>query len=51
MPSPPVPVSPQPDGDGADVTLPVGAGGFQPGAVLPAAADAHRRPTLAQRGG
>lgn len=44
-------VSPQPNGDGADVALPVGVGGFQPGAVLPATPDAHCRPPLAQRGG
>lgn len=40
----------QSDGDGADLALPVGAGGLQPGAVLPAATDARWSSPLPQRG-
>lgn len=40
----------QSDGNRADVTLPVGAGGLQPGAVLPAASNAQWCSPLPQRG-
>lgn len=47
--SPPLSVR-KSNGDGADLTLPVGAGGLQSGAVLPAAADARWCSPLPQRG-